>query len=202
MSRLQEIFHEMELLKKELVEELQRREEELSYELHERGVFFREGISEQHRQQMVRLGAYLRHAKLRNVATAPIIWLCIIPTLLIDLAVSFYQMTCFPIYKIPKVKRRDYVVIDRQHLKYLNIIEKMNCIYCGYFNGVVAYAQEVAARTEQYWCPIKHANKLKTVHSRYGTFFDFGDSDGYRESFHMIRNSFNDIASKEDIPPS
>lgn len=202
MSRLQEIFDEMELLKKELIEELQRREEELSYELHERGIFFREGIVEQHRQQMVRLGTYLRHAKLRNVATAPIIWLCIIPTLLMDLAVSFYQMSCFPIYKIPKAKRRDYVVIDRQHLKYLNIIEKMNCIYCGYFNGVVAYAQEVAARTEQYWCPIKHANKLKTVHSRYGKFFDFGDSENYRECFHTIRNSFDDIASTEDRPPS
>lgn len=193
MSRLQEIFGEMDLLKKEMVEELQRREKELSYELRERGVFFRENVVEQHRQQMVRLGTYLRQAELRHVLTAPIIWLCIIPTLLMDMTVSSYQFICFPIYKIPKVKRTDYIFFDRRHLKYLNIIEKMNCIYCGYFNGVVAYAQEVAARTEQYWCPIKHANKLKTVHSRYGKFFDFGDSEDYRENFHTVRKSFDDI---------
>ncbi len=193
MTRLQEIFDEIERLKKELVKELQRREEELSYELQERAVFFREGIVEQHRQQVVRLRTYLRRAKLRNIATTPIIWLCLIPALLMDLVVSFFQAVCFPIYKIPKVRRKDYIVIDRQNLKYLNIIEKLNCIYCGYFNGVIAYVQEVAARTEQYWCPIKHAIQLKAVHSRYSKFCDFGDSERYRKEFHDIRNTFDDI---------
>lgn len=195
MSRLQEIFEEIDALKKELVDELQRREKDLSYELHERAVFFREGVVEQHRQQIVRLGTYLRRARLRNVITAPIIWLCVIPALLMDLVITFYQFVCFRIYGIPTVTRRDYVIIDRQNLKYLNIIEKMNCIYCGYFNGVIAYAQEVAARTEQYWCPIKHANKLKNVHSRYSRFFDFGDSDNYRENFDKVRRDFQDTQS-------
>ncbi len=193
MTRLQEIFDEIDELKKELIEELQRREENLSYELRERAVFFREGVVEQHRRQIVRLGTYLRQARLRNIFTAPVIWLCLIPALLMDVVVSFYQLICFPIYEIPKVIRRDYVVIDRQNLKYLNIIEKINCLYCGYFNGVIAYAQEVAARTEQYWCPIKHANQLKHVHSRYSRFFDFGDSDEFRENFHTVRKNFEDV---------
>ena len=198
MSRLQEIFDEIDALKKELVDELQRREKDLSYELRERAVFFREGVVEQHRQQIVRLGTYLRRARLRNILTAPIIWLCVIPALLMDVVISLYQFVCFRVYEIPTVKRRDYVVIDRQNLKYLNIIEKVNCIYCGYFNGVIAYAQEVAARTEQYWCPIKHASKLKNVHSRYGQFFEFGDSDNYRENFHTVRNTFQDVKSSDD----
>jgi len=36
---------------------------------------------------------------------------------------------------------------------YLNIMEKVNCLYCGYLNGLTAYAQEIGGRREQYWCP-------------------------------------------------
>ncbi|MEA1911199.1 MAG: flagellar biosynthetic protein FliR, partial [Spirochaetota bacterium] len=43
----------------------------------------------------------------------------------------------FPIYKIPKVKRKDYVVMDRYNLFYLDKVEKINCWYCEYFNGVL-----------------------------------------------------------------
>ena len=63
---------------------------------------------------------------------------------------------CFPIYGIERVQRRRYFAIDRHTLAYLNAIEKANCLYCSHANGVIAYVREVAARTEQYWCPIKH----------------------------------------------
>ena len=46
--------------------------------------------------------------------------------------------------------RGQYIVIDRHRLKYLNAIEKLNCVYCGYGNGVIAYARDIAGRTEQY----------------------------------------------------
>ncbi|MCH9740876.1 MAG: hypothetical protein K0U38_08570 [Epsilonproteobacteria bacterium] len=65
------------------------------------------------------------------------------------------------------MKRSDYVVLDRYNLFYLDKVEKINCLYCEYFNGVIGYVREIAARTEQFWCPIKH--------SRYNRFFDFRD---------------------------
>ncbi len=46
-----------------------------------------------------------------------------------DVTISLYQAVCFPIYGIPKVKRQDYIVFDRQYLQYLNLIEKINCAY-------------------------------------------------------------------------
>lgn len=49
-------------------------------------------------------------------------------------------------------------------LSYLNAIEKLNCVYCGYGNGVIAYGREIIARTEQFWCPIKHASKAAGEH--------------------------------------
>ena len=101
----------------------------------------------------------------------------IIPIALTDLFVTVYQNVCFRTYRVPLVKRSEYVVRDRKYLEYLNAIQKLNCMYCEYSNGVIAYAREVASRTEQFWCPIKHARKLKDAHDRYYDFIEYGDSE-------------------------
>ena len=102
------------------------------------------------------------------------------PLVLLDLFVMAYQFVCFPLYGIPRVRRRDYLVFDRAHLAYLNALKKLNCAYCSYGNGLAAYVREVVARTEQYWCPIKHARRLLQAHPLYGGFVDYGDGEGYR----------------------
>jgi hypothetical protein len=112
---------------------------------------------------------------------------------LLDIGVTLFQAICFPIYGIPKVKRADYVIFDRQYLSYLNIIEKLNCAYCSYFNGIIGYIQEIAARTEQFWCPIKHAHHLCTLHSRYQNFIDYGDAESYRQHKEDVRKQFDDL---------
>jgi hypothetical protein len=104
-----------------------------------------------------------------------------------------YQAVCFPIYGIPKVKRENYIVFDRQYLNYLNLIEKINCAYCSYFNGLIAYIQEIAARTEQYWCPIKHARRISKLHSRYQKFLSYGDAEAYRAQIEVVRSDFKDL---------
>lgn len=125
--------------------------------------------------------------------TTPVIWACLLPILLVDMIGSFYQSVCFPIYGIPKVRRHDYLAFDRHHLGYLNTIEKLNCEYCAYVNGILAYFTEIAARTEQYWCPIKHARCLKCAHSRYRKFVDYGDAEQYRRHLAEVRRSFQDV---------
>ena len=65
-----------------------------------------------------------------------------------------------------------------------------------YANGVFAFVTEVAARTEQYWCPIKHALRMKGVHSRYQYFFDYGDAEGYRRRIEQVRRDFADLEPK------
>ncbi len=86
--------------------------------------------------------------------------------------------------------------MDRGRLRYLNSIEKLNCVYCEYVNGVIAYIQEIAGRTEQYWCPIKHAMRMKTMHSRYRYFFDYGDAEEYRHRLDEVRKAFEDLKKK------
>jgi hypothetical protein len=106
------------------------------------------------------------------VLVAPVIYSLIIPLGIIDAWVSAYQAICFRVYRIPRVNCADYMVFDRQHLAYLNIIQAANCAFCAYANGLVAYVREVSSRTEQYWCPIKHALKVSDPHRRYYEFLE------------------------------
>ncbi len=146
-----------------------------------------------HKQNIQKFCIFLKKASLKNILSAPVIWAVVIPTALLDIGVSLFQAICFPIYGIPKVNRNDYIVFDRRHLSYLNFIEKINCIYCSYFNGCIAYIQEVAARTEQYWCPIKHARKTSTLHSRYQHFLEYGDAESYLQNKEQARRKFYDL---------
>src|ERR1700730_95081 len=122
------------------------------------------------------------------ILTAPVIYSLILPIALVDIWVMAYQAICFPLYKIPKVRRRDYLVFDRHHLAYLNILEKINCAYCSYANGAIAFVREVASRTEVYWCPIKHARRVLGPHPHYQGFADFGDAEGFREKLEQIKD--------------
>ena len=87
------------------------------------------------------------------------------------------------------MRRGDYIIVDRHHLSYLNIIEKINCIYCGYVSGLLTYSREIVARTEQYWCPIKHARKVVNPHRQYADFARYGDSEDYVEHVKVMRTS-------------
>ena len=192
-DKLHDLLEKIRQLEKELLKEIQKKEEEFLYEIRAKKVFFEREIRVRHKLFLKRIHRYLYDARILNILTAPVIWACLFPAVFMDLALTLFQTICFPIYGIPKVKRGDYIVLDRQYLAYLNPIEKMNCIYCGYFNGVTAYVREIGARTEQYWCPIKHAGKLKSVHSRYKNFFHYGDAETYRAKLNEIRNDFDDL---------
>jgi hypothetical protein len=58
----------------------------------------------------------------------------IVPVLFLDLIISIYHSVAFRLYKIPLVKRSDYIIYDRMQLDYLNIFQKINCHYCSYVN--------------------------------------------------------------------
>ena len=105
----------------------------------------------------------------------------------LDACVSFYQWACFPVYGIVKVRRSDYLVFDRRHLGYLNFIEKFHCTYCEYGNGLMGYMREILARTEAYFCPIKHAHKILGTHARYNRFLDYGDAADYEAKLEAFR---------------
>lgn len=134
--------------------------------------------------------AYLWHAQWRHMLSVPFIYLVAVPLGLLDLSISLYQLVCFPLYRIARVRRRDFFVYDRGRLAYLNVLEKFHCQYCAYATGLLAYAREVVGRTEQYWCPIKHAGHADAtppVHAHVCRFVAFGDADAYRRQLEPLR---------------
>jgi hypothetical protein len=174
-------------LERQLEVALAKRRVELNYEVRDGIAHFEHAVIARHRLLRARLLSYVFGARPAMILTAPVIYALIIPVLLLDLFVGVYQAICFPVYGIPRARRGDYLAFDREHLAYLNLLEKLNCAYCAYANGVFGYVREVASRTEQYWCPIKHARRVLGTHPRYGTFVDYGDADAYRHELEHLR---------------
>jgi hypothetical protein len=183
------LIDKMRSLEAELEAELAKHRAELRVGLEKGRAIFEDEILRRHRELRTRLSAYILAARPLVVITAPVIYSVIVPLVLLDLFITVYQAICFPVYGIPKVRRRDYLVFDRHHLAYLNALEKLNCAYCSYANGLIAYVREIASRTEQYWCPVKHARRLIGAHTYYAAFEDYGDAEGYRRRLEELRKT-------------
>ncbi len=192
-KHLDHVLEEIHELERVVAGKIQQSKKELTYEIAQGRAVFVEDVRRRHKALAKQAWRTIYESSLLTIATAPVIYSLLVPISMLDLFVSVFQTLCFPVYRIPRVQRHDYIVIDRQSLAYLNVIEKMNCIYCGYCNGVLAYAREIASRTEQYWCPIKHARNAKGCHSRTCLFCEFGDADGYAENVQTLRNQFQDL---------
>ncbi|MCZ8122217.1 MAG: hypothetical protein O9277_02210 [Magnetospirillum sp.] len=175
------LVERIRVLETELEAELARRRAELRVGLERGRIVFEQEVLRRHREMKTRLWRYLAGARPLVVLTAPVIYAGIVPFMLLDLFVSLYQAICFPAYGIEKVRRAGYLIFDRGFLAYLNAAEKLNCAYCSYANGVIAYAREAGARTEKHWCPIKHARRAIGMHQLYREFTDYGDAEAYRK---------------------
>jgi hypothetical protein len=178
-KKVQELVNQIHQLEEELRVALQEQEAKISYRIEGSRIRFDTAVKTAHKRLKTSLFIWLRNSRPQSFLSAPFVYSMILPIGLLDISLSIYQAICFRLYDIDRVKRSDFIVIDRHHLAYLNIIEKLNCIYCGYGNGVINYAREIISRTEQYWCPIKHARKVVDAHARYQAFVDYGDAAAY-----------------------
>jgi len=117
---------------------------------------------------------YKKHpSRLQRFVTLPVIYMVVLPLLFLDIVIEIYHRVCFWVYDLKYVVRSQYVVLDRHRLKKLNWRQKLHCVYCGYANGLLAYALEIANQTEVFWCGIKHDSKVKQRHQR--NFDDYQD---------------------------
>ena len=186
-DRIAQILAQMAGLEEELRMAVREQESRVLFRIHGKRVEFESSVKAAHRMLKTNVFRWLVTNRPQNLITGPIIYGMAIPLLMLDLFVSLYQWACFPIYGIAKVRRSDYLVYDRRHLGYLNFIEKFHCTYCEYANGLVAYLREIVARTEQYFCPIKHAHRILGTHARYNRFLDYGEAERYEAKLEEFR---------------
>ena len=178
-ERINQLLAQLAAVEDELRTAVHEQESRVLFTIRGKRVEFEHSVKAAHRKLKTGVLRWLVTNRPQNLITGPIIYGMLVPMLLFDLCVSFYQWTCFPIYGITKVRRRDYIVFDRHHLGYLNFIERFHCTYCEYGNGLLAYMREILARTEEYFCPIKHARKILGMHGRYERFLAYGDGADY-----------------------
>lgn len=186
-ERIGNLLNQMAALEEELRVALQEQETDLLFQIKGKRVEFEQSIKEAHRRLKTGFFHWLITYRPQNLVTGPIIYSMIFPLVILDFFVTVYQATCFPIYRVARVRRGDYIVFDRQQLEYLNFIEKFHCTYCAYGAGLIAYVGEIVARTEQYFCPIKHARKILGTHRRYADFLDYGEADDHEARIEKLR---------------
>lgn len=189
-------------LEDELRTALHAQETRMFFQIKGKRVEFEKHVRDRHRKLKRGILRWIVTDRPQNFLTAPIIYGMGLPLLFLDLCVSFYQAACFPVYGIAKVKRADYIVIDRQYLSYLNFYERFHCTFCAYANGLIAYAGEITARTEQYFCPIKHAHKVLGTHTRYARFLDYGEAVDYHAKLEHFRTELALEAARPPAPGS
>ena len=186
-EQISQILGRMAALEDELRLAVQSQERKMFFQIKGRRVEFESSVRAAHRKLKKNFFRWLVTNRPQNLITGPIIYGMVLPMLFFDACVSFFQWSCFPVYGIAKVKRSDYIVFDRHQLQYLNWIEKFHCTYCEYGNGLMGYMREILARTEEYFCPIKHAHKILGTHARYNRFLDYGDAERYEARLEEFR---------------
>lgn len=186
-DNIHQILQKMAALEADLKNAVHHQESQVFFQLKGKRVEFERSVRQAHRKLKKNFFRWLVTDRPQNLITGPLIYGMVIPLLMLDACVSFYQWACFPIYGITKVRRSDYLVFDRRHLDYLNFIEKFHCTYCEYGNGLMGYMAEILARTEQYFCPIKHAHKILGTHARYNRLLNYGDADAYEAKLEEFR---------------
>ncbi len=191
-DRIKHLLDQITVLEEELRIAIREQEASALFQIKGKRVEFEESVKQTHRRLKTGFLHWLVTYRPQNLITGPIIYSMIIPLVILDLFVSFYQATCFPIYKITKLRRNDFIVFDRQQLEYLNFIEKFHCAYCAYASGLVSYVSAIIGKTEEYFCPIKHAKHILGSHSRYRRFLNYGDAADYEAKLEQFRKALDE----------
>ena len=186
-NEIDDLVRRLVRLEDELEQKLEAQREAFQYRFEKKKAVFEDSVIRQHKAIKTGLLTFLRRSPLATLIVAPAVYGLIVPLAVLDVGVTIFQLICFTAWGMQKIRRSDYVILDRHRLAYLNGIQKLNCLYCGYANGVIAYAREAASRSEQYWCPIKHALRVRTPHPRYRSFVDYGDAQGFRARLDELR---------------
>jgi len=185
-SKINQILADIQTKKEELFVEYEKLKEKYGFIIEWKKIIFNSETKNKNKLFKEGVIDFIFSARVRAILSIPFIYAMIIPSVILHIFLWFYQQTAFRLYKIPLVSIKDYIVFDRKELDYLNIIQKVNCHYCSYVNGLYSYATEVAWRTEKYWCPIKNAKKTKGWHDWQEHFADYWDPETFIACFKSV----------------
>lgn len=129
---------------------------------------------------------HLKHKDrfIRHLVSAPFIYSAFIGFVVLDIFVEMYHRICFPLYGLELIDRKKYIKFERHKLHYISWLDKVNCAYCSYGNGLIGYVKEITAQTEIYWCGIKNPHEEGFVEpEHHKNFAPYGDQRAFQEKY-------------------
>ena len=192
-SKINDILSEIDKKKQELKQEYLKIKEKYGFIIKWHKIIFNSESKKENIRQRKPILETIFTAQIREIISIPFIYSVFFPAIFLDFILFIYQQTAFRLYRIPLVKRSNYIIYDRSELDYLNGIQKINCIYCSYVNWLFWYAVEIWGRTERYWCPIKHARKNPWWHDWEKHFADYWDAKWFKQVFTQIEDKVENL---------
>ena len=113
-ERIAQLLGQMAALEEELRAAVHQQESRMFFQIKGKRVEFERSVRDAHRKLRKNFFRWLVTNRPQNLITGPVIYAMILPLMMVDFFVSFYQWACFPIYGVAKVRRSDYIVFDRQ----------------------------------------------------------------------------------------
>ncbi len=93
---------------------------------------------------------------IRHIISIPFIYGLGVSLIIFHIILEIYHQIAFRLYGLNLIDYKKYIKVDRYKLPKLTLVQKFNCTYCGYVNGLLPYAVAISAETEKYWCGVKH----------------------------------------------
>ena len=128
-EQIKKIVDKIYALEDELRAVLYEQQSEFSYKIAGKRVEFEKSIREAHKKLKTSWFYWFITVSPKHLLSGPFIYGLIIPLVIFDIGISVYQFICFRLYGIVRVKRAEHIIFDHQHLAYLNIFEKINCLW-------------------------------------------------------------------------
>ena len=77
---------------------------------------FEQSVIAEHRQIKIGLFRFLRRSTIGSVLMSPFVYFLFFPLVLLDFSVWLFQIVCFSVWGVKRVRRSDYIHLDRRHL--------------------------------------------------------------------------------------
>lgn len=131
--------------------------------------------------------------QIRYLISTPFIYGMLIPMIIFHILIELYHRIVFSLYDIEYVDYKQHFIFKRYKLNKLTLLQKINCIYCEYGNGLASYIKSIIGKTEVYWCPIKNGRNKNFTHEYYNKFIDVDNVENFE--FHR-ENMRNEVQTK------
>jgi len=113
-TRIDEILAKIDSLNRALRQEQIKLFDKYGFYIKNKKVIFLEKFKSRNKLFRIPAWKYAIPKDIRHVLSIPFIYVMIVPAVILDIFLTIYNLTAMPLYRIPRVKRRDHIIFKRR----------------------------------------------------------------------------------------